>query len=97
MIRGFGDKATEDFFHGRSTAHARRIPAAIRTVAARKLDIVNAAAAYDDLRSPPGNRLERLQGDWSGYHSIRINQQWRIVFKWEDGAAEDVQIVDYHR
>ena len=97
MIRSFGDTSTEDFFHGKSSAHARRIPVTIRTAAARKLDMVNAAAVFDDLRSPPGNRLEKLRGDWLGYHSIRINQQWRIVFKWEDGMAENVQIVDYHR
>lgn len=97
MIRSFGDTATEDFFHGRSSTHSRRIPSTIRAVAARKLDMLNAAIVYDDLRSPPGNRLERLRGNWSGYHSIRINQQWRIVFKWEEGAAEEVQIVDYHR
>ena len=97
MIRSFGDTATDDFFHGRSSTHSRRIPANIRAVAARKLDMVNAANIYGDLRSPPGNRLERLRGDWAGYHSIRINQQWRIVFKWDDGTADNVQIVDYHR
>ena len=59
--------------------------------------MINAAVVYDDLRSPPGNRLERLSGDWQGFHSIRINQQWRIVFKWADGGAEEVEIIDYHR
>ena len=67
-------------------------PAAIR-----KLDMIEAAHALVDLRSPPGNRLEGLRGDWRGFHSIRINDQWRIVFRWEADRAHDVQIVDYHR
>jgi len=78
-------------------SHSRRVPSTIRSVATRKLDMINAAVVYDDLRSPPGNRLERLSGDWQGFHSIRINQQWRIVFKWADGGAEEVEITDYHR
>ena len=65
--------------------------------AARKLDLLNAAHALLDLRSPPGNRLELLKGDWAGFHSIRINDQWRIAFRWVEGQAHDVQIVDYHR
>ncbi len=64
--------------------------------ATRKLDLLNAAHALLDLRSPPGNRLEALKGDWKGFHSIRINQQWRVVFRWIDNQALDVQIVDYH-
>ena len=59
--------------------------------------MVNAAAAIEDLRSPPGNQLEVLRGELKGFHSIRINQQWRVIFEWSDGAAENVQIVDYHR
>ena len=59
--------------------------------------MLNAAAVLDDLRVPPGNRLERLSGDLHGKHSIRINEQWRIVFRWRDGSAEDVEILDYHR
>lgn len=78
-------------------SHSRRVPSTIRSVATRKLDMINAAVVYDDLRSPPGNRLERLSGDWQGFHSIRINQQWRIVFKWADGGAEEVEITYYHR
>jgi len=61
-----------------------------------KLDILNAARSLDDLRSPPGNRLEILKGDFAGLHSIRINQQWRIVFRWQDSNAHEVSIVDYH-
>jgi len=66
-------------------------------VATRKLDLLNAAHALLDLRSPPGNRLEALKGDWKGFHSIRINQQWRIVFRWIDSQALDVQVIDYHK
>lgn len=62
----------------------------------RKLDMINAAIALDDLRSPPGNRLEALKGDRHGQHSIRINEQWRICFRWSGDGADDVEIVDYH-
>ena len=97
MIRSFGSKATEDLYHGRRTAQSRRIASSIRPNALRKLDILNAAASIEDLRSPPGNRLEKLTGDLEGFHSIRINQQWRLVFKWFDGGADSVEIIDYHR
>jgi proteic killer suppression protein len=96
MIRSFGNKSTEDFYHGRRTAHSRKIVSTIRATALRKLDIINAAFNLDDLRSPPGNHLEKLSGNLIGYHSIRINQQWRIIFKWQNGGAEDVKIIDYH-
>ena len=96
MIRTFGNSSTEDFYHGRRTAAGRKIASTIRPTALRKLDIVNAASVIEDLRVPPGNRLEKLTGDLQGFHSIRINQQWRIVFRWVDGAAEDVEIVDCH-
>ena len=65
-------------------------------VARRKLDMVNAAHALDDLKVPPGNRLEGLKGNLAGKHSIRINDQWRVVFRWQDGAAHEVRIADYH-
>ena len=97
MIRSFGSKATEDFYHGRRSTQARRIASDIRATALRKLDMLNAAAVVEDLRSPPGNRLERLRGDLKGFYSIRINDQWRVIFEWRDGGAEKVQIVDYHR
>jgi proteic killer suppression protein len=64
--------------------------------ARRKLDMVNAAAQLDDLKAPPGNSLEALQGDLAGYHSIRVNQQWRIVFKWQGATAEEVRFTDHH-
>ena len=97
MIRSFGDRKTEDLFHGRNSSQARRIATDIRRTAFRKLDLINAAISLDDLRSPPGNRLEALSGDLKGFHSIRVNDQWRIIFRWKDGGAEDVQVVDYHR
>jgi len=97
VIGSFGDDATSDVFHGRRSRHVRKLPPDIARVAVRKLDLINAAQALLDLRSPPGNRLELLRGDWSGFHSIRVNDQWRIVFRWADGQAHDVQLVDYHR
>ena len=96
MIISFGDKATSDLFHGTSSRHVRRLPNQILELALHKLDVINAAQTLDDLRSPPGNRLEALKGDFKGHHSIRVNSQWRIVFRWEAHAAHDVQIMDYH-
>ena len=94
-IRSFGDTATADLYHGRSTARARRFPPNIVGAVLRKIDVLNAAYKLDDLRSLPGNRLEALKGDLDGYHSIRVNDQWRITFRWQDGA-HDVSLVDYH-
>lgn len=96
MIKSFEDKATSDLFHGKSSCKVRKLPTQILDSAIFKLDILNAATSLDDLRSPPGNRLEALRGDYKGYHSIRINAQWRIVFRWQDSSAFDVAIVDYH-
>ena len=96
MIESFADSATEDLFHGRRSSRLRRIPGPVLDRAVRRLDMLNAAASLQDLRSPPGNRLERLQGDLRGLYSIRINDQWRIVFGWESGRAFGVRIVDYH-
>lgn len=97
MIVSFGDKATEDLFHGRGTSRVRRYPPKILQSAVQKLDLLNAARELRDLRSPPGNRLERLTGDLEGFHSIRINRQWRIVFQWGEAEVRNVRIVDYHR
>ena len=97
MIASFGDKPTEDLFHGRRTARVRRFPKDVARVALRKLDLLNAATSVLDLRSPPGNRLEALAGDLKGFHSIRVNDQWRIVFRWEGNDAHEVRLMDYHR
>ena len=97
MITSFGDAATRDLYHGGRSARSRRLPADVRRVAIRKLDVLNAAHELRDLRSPPGNRLEALRGDLVGFHSIRINDQWRLVFRWRGSDAKDVQVVDYHR
>ncbi len=96
MIAFFGDSATADLFHGRSTARVRRLPQDILVVALDKLDILNAAHDINDLRSPPGNRLHALRGNLRGFHSIRVNDQWRIVFRWSSGTASDVRLTDYH-
>jgi proteic killer suppression protein len=97
MIVSFGDRATEDLYHNRPTSRARRIPRDIVDLALVKLDMLNGASGVLDLRSPPGNRLELLKGDLKGFHSIRVNDQWRLVFRWEESNAHDVQLADYHR
>jgi proteic killer suppression protein len=96
VIVSFGDAATEDLFHGRPTSRARRFPADVTRVALRKLDQLNAATRLEDLRSPPGNRLEALRGDLRGLHSIRVNEQWRVVFRWRGEEAGEVRLTDYH-
>jgi len=96
MIVSFGDAGTADLYHGRSTARARRFRATVRMVVLPKLDVLNAAESLRDLLSPPGNRLEALRGGLRGFHSIRINDQWRIVFRWDSGDAHDVRVTDYH-
>ena len=95
MIASFGDKATGDFFHGIASKAARSIPPNVARVAQRKLDMINAAKDLSDLRVPPANRLEALAGDLKGFHCIRVNDQFRIVFRWQDGA-HDVRFTDYH-
>jgi proteic killer suppression protein len=96
MIVSFGDKTTSDLFHGISNRKVRMLPNQLHEITLYKLDVINAAQYLDDLKSPPGNRLEALRGNLKGFHSIRINNQWRIVFRWEANAAHDVQIMDYH-
>ncbi len=96
MILDFADKTTEDIYDGVDSKAARRIPESLWKVAARKLDMVNAASDLRDLRVPPANRLELLKAKWSGYHSIRVNDQFRIVFRWIDANAKEVLITDYH-
>ncbi len=96
MIVSFRDETTEDVFHGNNSKAARRIPTVVWNTACRKLDMLNAAHELRDLMVPPGNRLEALRGEWAGHHSIRINDQFRIVFRWTDGNVHDVRITDYH-
>lgn len=96
MIKSFGNRITEDLYHGVSNSRVRRLPPDIIESALYKLDILNSVAVLDELRSPPGNRLEALRGDLVGFHSIRINAQWRLIFRWEGSGAYEVQIIDYH-
>lgn len=96
MIESFGDPATDDLFHGRRTKRARSLPPDLTKTALRKLDMLNAAHRIDDLKAPPSNRLEALKGEWAGCHSIRINDQFRIFFRWKEGNASDVRVIDYH-
>lgn len=94
MIKSFSDKNTEQLFN---RLIVRRFPSAILKIAYRKLLILDAAESLNDLRIPPGNKLEKLSGDLAGKYSIRINNQWRIVFKWEKNNAYEVEIIDYHK
>ena len=96
MIRGFADQGTEDLYHGKSSKHARKVPTSIWRVIQRKLDLLNRAVSLGDLRVPPSNRLEKLRGNLEGFHSIRVNDQYRIIFAFRDGDAYDVQVLDYH-
>lgn len=98
MIASFRDEGAEDVFDGRDTKRARkRCPPDLVKVARRKLDQINQAVELEDLRVPPNNRLEKLRGDLEGQHSVRINDQYRLCFRWTDSGAEDVEIGDYLR
>lgn len=96
MIASFGDAATADLYHARPTSRVRRFSPEVQRAALRKPDVLNAAHRLIDLNSPPGNRLEALKGDLAGYHSIRVNDQWRIIFRWQGGEIYDVSLTDYH-
>ena len=93
MIKSFGGKETEKIWNGNQS---RKYPPEIQNTARRKLRMINNSQNINDLRIPPANRLEKLSGNYSGFHSVRINDQWRIVFKWENDNAFEVEIVDYH-
>lgn len=93
MILGFRDGETAKIWAGE---RSRKLPPEIQQVARRKLRMINAARTLEDLRVPPANRLEALRADRKGQHSIRINDQWRICFRWSDAGADDVEIVDHH-
>lgn len=96
MIISFSDDATADLYHARPTKRVRRFPPTIIKIALRKLDVLNAAHRLQDLREPPGNHLELLKGNLEGFYSIRINEQWRIIFRWIENNAYDVEVTDYH-
>ena len=93
MIKSFSDKESEQFY---VTGKSRKIPSTIHKVALRKLDYLNSAFELDDLKVPPANRLEKLSGDLKGFYSIRINKQYRVIFKFENNNAYEVKITDYH-
>ena len=93
MIRSFADKQTAAVFDGH---RVRALPAHVQDIARRKLKAIDAAKEIDDLRVPPGNRLQKLSGDRGGQWSIRLNDPWRLCFRWTNGEAHEVAIVDYH-
>ena len=93
MIKDFGDRESEKIWTG---IRSKKLPSEIQQVARRKLRMIQNAQSINDLRIPPANNLEKLKGDLSNYHSIRINNQWRIIFQWKNDDAYKVQIVDYH-
>lgn len=93
MIRSFRDKATERIWHQQ---YVKTIDRSVQRAILRKLELIHAAKNVEDLRIPPGNRLERLVGDRRGQYSIRVNALWRICFVWKEGGADDVELVDYH-
>ena len=93
MVRSWADAEAEKLFKLR---RSKRLPVDIQRVALRKLLMLDAAVSLEDLTVPPANRLEKLKGDRAGQWSIRVNDQWRVCFKWKDGNAHDVEIVDYH-
>ena len=96
MIESFGNALAEHLFENRNSKTVRSFPSEIRRVARRKLLYLHDASEIKDLRVPPGNRLERLKGGRKGFYSIRVNDQWRLVFRWGSGNAFEVQIIDYH-
>jgi proteic killer suppression protein len=93
MIKSFRDKETEKIFKRQLS---NKLPQNIQRIARKKLVVLDAVTDLNDLRIPPGNRLEAMKGNRNGQHSIRINEQWRICFKWRDGDAHQVEIIDYH-
>jgi len=98
MIRSFADRPTEDIFNGKASPGARRaLPRQLLRAALRKLEQLDSVERLDDLRIPPGNRLEMLKGERTGQHSIRINDQYRVCFVWTESGPDDVEILDYHR
>lgn len=93
MIKNFGDKETEKIWNG---LRSSKLPNEIQEIARRKLRMISNSININDLRIPPSNHLEKLSGNYSGYYSIRINKQWRLIFKWENDCAYEIEIIDYH-
>ena len=93
MIKSLGNKETEKIWNG---SRSKKLPFEIQNIARRKLRMINNSQNINDLRIPPANRLEKLSGNLSSFHSIRINNQWRVIFEWQNGAAYNVEIIDYH-
>ena len=96
MILNFANKLAEDLFDDRSSKEVRAFPKELHRKARMKLQYLHEAAELSDMKVPPGNRLETLKGNRVGFHSIRINDQWRLIFRWEQGNAKDVSVEDYH-
>jgi len=96
MIKNFKGVTAEAIYHGINNRHSRKLPLQLHDKAARLLDQLNAITCIDTLRIPPSNHLEKLKGNLKDYWSIRINQQWRIIFQWKEGDAYSVDIIDYH-
>lgn len=96
MILSFRSKTAQEIFDGKSSRLARKIPSELHSKVHRLFDQLNAVTKIETLRVPPSNRLEKLKGDLKQYWSLRINQQWRVIFQWEDGNAHQVDVVDYH-
>ncbi len=96
MIRSFADEMTADLFREHNSRAARRVPRDLWRAAQRKLKAIDVAARLDDLTIPAGNRLEKLRGDQAGRHGIRINDRFRVTFRWEEGDAHEVRVEDYH-
>lgn len=96
MIASFANRLAEDLFEDRKSKAVRAFPAELHRKARMKLLYLHDAGELNDMKVPPGNRLEALKGDRAGFHSVRINDQWRLIFRWKDGNAHDVSIEDYH-
>lgn len=96
MIVSFASRQAADLYHGVSGKRSRRVPGELRAKTRRLLDQLNAAPSVEFMRIPPGNRLEKLSGELKGFWSVRINEQWRVIFRWQGDDAYDIDIVDYH-
>ncbi len=96
MIASFADKALERLYYAGPSPATRKIPADLHRAINRRLAYLHDAAGINDLRVPPANHLEALRGDLAGWHSMRVNDQWRIIFRWIDDAAHEIKLVDYH-